>query len=1053
MKQIKKRWLGLVIAPALFALLGFASSANATSYTSCASVPPTVSGDADITDTACVFANDVSASGHISVTATSIVATNLTASNGAITLTSSNGPISTGIVSAAYGPSSITSSGASGTITTQNVTVSNGEMVITSSGAITTDNITTTNGQLKLQTTGGAINTKVLTANNAYIDLDSSDLIKVVGTTTSTNYDVTFKAVKDIQADAISSGRNIKITSTTDKINLTSTVDSNVGDISGGNILLTATKSIATGAISTHGNTKTGAVEINAYKDANATAVFTVGSTGKTNGVNGTINTSSVSGGGTNPSFITGGVFITNGNAGSTGGIKITTMTDILVTATASRSGLIFLNAQNGTLTLPTGKLNADAGAVGQGAGYIVLLAKTITTVNGTIISANQDPAATSAGTNHGAFLAAETLNVAGASGVVVQADGNGTAGGPATAALGPKGSITLTSNDNIYALTWTVSLNGLFTTDAPLTVAGAAPLKMTANGSRSRVYVSGHPMTFNNKTVTLQARGATDHEVSVSYYGAITGSQGITFNTTGAVAIDANGFMNTGDTTVAGGKVSIYGDKMTFNATTHTFSANGPTSGNGDSGTVFVGSSFITLSPTSKVTVTANAATAGTGNSILGDTTTSDPKAIEFYPGSTIDIGTAVGQYSFSAKGGSTGGHGGTVVISAAGATLKTASAIDASARAGNSDGGEIRFYNYINSIDPSATVSAIGKGSGKGGKFTAYHTIVDIDILKFVKVDGGTSVAATDFDGSITLNNVPCRQWKLSGTQAWPKTHWVCTLRRDAPDNYDKAASVVALSAAFNGLRTEFSSASHKVNIFVFDVAADFNSFYYDFVASNAGGLTFRAVPSNSIYSNPWLTGSIGGPIIVYSVDQAKEVAAHEFGHAFDSVRAVNDGTDLPSKGVLYNSYVVRDVNTLDYADPAFTIRRLPCTATPNPAGGNFPGTPPFLGVVDTLSGQNVCNANGTLNDLVLPLADRPWPPGVFNSNVLKIVVPNLWNTTIWVEAHAHLFGYGAVGNLGALPTNDKVLDNGYFPCLKSWATTERGNALPPAACTLVP
>lgn len=62
MKLIKKRWLSLAIAPALLALIGFATPANATTYTSCASVPPTVSGDADITDTACVFANDVSAS-------------------------------------------------------------------------------------------------------------------------------------------------------------------------------------------------------------------------------------------------------------------------------------------------------------------------------------------------------------------------------------------------------------------------------------------------------------------------------------------------------------------------------------------------------------------------------------------------------------------------------------------------------------------------------------------------------------------------------------------------------------------------------------------------------------------------------------------------------------------------------------------------------------------------------------------------------------------------------------------------------------------------------
>ncbi|MBA4077615.1 MAG: hypothetical protein C0508_21485 [Cyanobacteria bacterium PR.023] len=609
-----------------------------------------------------------------------------------------------------------------------------------------------------------------------------------------------------------------------------------------------------------------------------------------------------------------------------------------------------------------------------------------------------------------------------------------------------------------------------MFTTDAPLTVAGAAPLKMTANGSRSRVYVSGHPMTFNNKTVTLQARGATDHEVRVSYYGAITGSQGITFNTTGAVAIDANGLMNTGDTTVAGGNVSIYGDKMTFNATTHTFSANGPPAGNGDSGTVFVGSSFITLSPTSKVTVTADAATAGTGNSILGDTTTSDPKAIEFYPGSTIDIGKAVGQYSFSAKGGSAGGHGGTVVISALGATLKTASAIDASARAGNSDGGEIRFYNYIDSIDPSATVSAIGKGSGKGGKFTAYHTIIDIDILKYVKVDGGTTVPTTQLNGSIRLNGIWCRQWKLSGSQSWPKTHWVCTNQTDNPSapaalSVDTAAADVAKSAAFNNatLRALLGNAAHKAHIFVFADNTQFNSFWWEGLPAATGGLTFRIpAASTNIYVNPWQSGTIGGSSSgSYNYPQAKEVAAHEFGHAVDIANGLLSKTT-------YGTYVLRDLFDLnkvqDTSQPGTVfISRLPCAPTPFLNGGASTGNPPFLNVTDIGTNQPVCIQNLMTGQWELNSFGFPGNPN--NIQILQAIEGGLWNpagqvppTAPFVEAHAQAFGYQVTGNLGARPMNDKVIDNAkplnkYMGCVQAWAAAELIGLTSPAVTPTTP
>ena len=341
----------------------------------------------------------------------------------------------------------------------------------------------------------------------------------------------------------------------------------------------------------------------------------------------------------------------------------------------------------------------------------------------------------------------------------------------------------------------------------------------------------------------------------------------------------------------------------------------------------------------------------------------------------------------------------------------------------------------------ESTATVSAIGKGSGSGGRFSAFHAVTDIDILRFVNVDGGSGVTTSGDFGSITLNNLKCRQWKLAGAQAWPKTHWVCTTRREAPDVIDNAPASVALGAAFDNLRALFADPLHKVNIFVFENANDFNSFYYEGAAGPTGGVTFR-IPSaaKNIYANPWLSGSIGGGTISYSSSQVSEVSAHEFGHAFDIIKKSGNPLQLPSVSALYLSYMQRDVNKLDFVDPAFTVPRAPCSNN---------GTAPFDGIIDVSSGFAIC-VNGQLNDSVLGLGGS-WPLGTFPSQVLGTLDPSLWTGAHWIEPHAQVFGYTAAGNLGARPMTDAIFDKGYFLCVKSWAASERSNVIPTAACTL--
>lgn len=566
MKIPKKRWLGLAFAPALFALIGFASPASA--YT-CANVPASVSGDLIISESGnCTISHDV--------------------------------------------------------------TVTNGNIQITSGAAISAQALTTTGG---------------------------------------------------------------------------------------GNILLTATGNVGTNSLTTGDGANTGGIEINANTGGGG-GVFNIGA-GGANGVNGVLNTSNTSGGGTAPGFIHGGIFITNGNSGSMGGITVSSMSAIQVKASASRSGIINLNAQNGTLTLPAGTLDS-IGAAGQGGGSITLLAKTLATGNGTIISASQDY--TASGTSHGVTIAAQTVTVTG-TGLKIQGDGNGITGSPSTAfaTLAPQGSFTLSSNGDVHNLLWTINSSNFFYVDAGVTVSGSAPFTMTANGNYGRVSVTGHPVTFSNKAVTLQSKAATSHEVIIGYNGTLTNTLGVGLNGTGTATLDVSAVKRTGDTTANGGSIQLYGDNMTFNSPTLKFLANGPTSGNGDGGTVYINSKSAKLKVTSKATISANAASAaaGTGNA--------NANAIQLFPGAaTVEIGNDAGQYVLSATGGKKSGNGGTIYVNPFPGdvnvhnSLATTIPINASAIGTTGNGGTIRLIGNTN-VTFAGTALAIkadgGTQKGDGG------------------------------------------------------------------------------------------------------------------------------------------------------------------------------------------------------------------------------------------------------------------------------------------------------------------------------------------------
>lgn len=763
---------------------------------------------------------------------------------------------------------------ATGTVTTQALTSSGNEVTVTAAGAVQAGNI------------------------------QSGSATNIVVTTSSGN----------LTTGSISAGGNVKIVASSGAIT-TGTVDSNVFGFSG-NILITASSNVQTGSINTHGASKTGAVEINA-NTAGGNTLFTIGAS-TANGVSGSINTSNTTAGGTAQDFVIGGIQITNGNANSTGGITVLSASNLQVNATASRSGIIRLNAQKGTLTLPSGVLQTD-GASGQGAGFIQLIANTLAVANDTKISASQDN--TALGTSHGVDIAANTISFGGTiTGLEIHADGKGAASNlQATAIIVPQAGMTFSSNGDFQNLLWTTNFpNGVFNTAGSLNFQGAAgaPLAITADGDHGIAIVSGYPVSFSGGTLAMHSRGATDHQVYISYNGSLTGITGLTFANTGAVSIDANGVSG------AGGITQIIADKAQFNAPTHTISSNGPTTGNGDGGTVYISSSALTLKSTSKATITADAASAGTGNAVVSDFTTNDPKAIQFYPGNVnVNLGTGNGQYKFSAKGGKNGGNGGAVdIFSGGNITVKNNAAIvDVSALAGNSNGGKMRiagavspFVTFTYGATQQNALKAIGKGSSGLGGYVEVNTYANSTptqiflVNTFIKVNGGTNLAESANDGQIKLNNILCQQRHMPTSVTFPTSYWNCT----APGSgNDLLFSPVLTFAA----PTQTALAAGPVSYFLFENVNEASSYLgspaIGAANSTSLGVSLTAAPRYSIvFHNAVIQGSYG-PVDTAAFPGRREGSTrHETGHQVDTSDA------NPSQSAYFNNLVQQDFARFD-------------------------------------------------------------------------------------------------------------------------------------------
>jgi hypothetical protein len=593
-----------------------------------------------------------------------------------------------------------------------------GDVVVNNTGACSLNALNVTTGSFTVNSSGAITASTVEAFTEVTLTATGGALTASGAITTHNNRTIQLTAPGAITTAAIAGNGHVGINSTGSTVTINGTLQSALGGTAG-NIWLQANGNIKTVAITTNAGGGAGGVQIDANKGG-ANVLFKIGAS-SANGINGVLTTHN-------------GTFITNGTAASTGGITITNGNKIVTGSATADGGLLFFNAQKGTFELTAGTLKTD-GVSGHHSGSLVIMADTVKTAGTAIISASQ--AAGTAGINHFVGLSTKNLNITGTS-LAIKSDGDGVAGFFATSSLVPPGALTVASNGNLISLAWTVTASNTFSTNVPVAVTGGA-LTMTANGNSAQVQVSGYPVTFSNTTIDLQSKGKTNHSVQFDYFATGTGPDGLIFNNTGLVSIDASG--TSGGT---GGFVDLQqfgttGGGIRINTPpTFTVNTNGPSSG-GNAGPVNFNAPAATVGAATKVVITANGPSAGAGNGSV----------ITLHPGTAnLKFGTNNGDIQLLANGGSTTGDGGTLDVNplSGSITIDTANALSATVPGTDGKGGTVTlFANGAFSVTPAvsgATINVDGKGTKDGGSITIFGTSGSVNLGTAA---GGLSLSAS--------------------------------------------------------------------------------------------------------------------------------------------------------------------------------------------------------------------------------------------------------------------------------------------------------------------
>lgn len=572
-----------------------------------------------------------------------------------------------------------------------------GNIQINSEGSITVD------GELNSEAEVAAVAGTATTIDGPInatqgIFVDSGTDTKIEGAIVVSGYgDVDFESGQSTEIESgITASHNVFMHSG-ENIKVNEEIRANTADESG-DVLISAQNLVSTNTISTKGSKSYGVIEIRAQQNG-SNEPFLVGGAGS-NGVNGSLITTTATGNPDEPAFDAAGVYIENGTEASTGGIKVEKGSAINITATASKTGAIGLNAQNGKLTLPPEAISAS-GSPGYQAGNVYLRAKEVVASGGAIVTANQE--ASVAGDCHFVLISAAKISYGG-TGLELTANGNGYS---KTAECG-RGSVdVLPQNSFDFSIEEpNISIHNERSTGS-LSLSGTGALKVSANGNLDNVEIIGNELTLGstNTSATTVSSNGNGNSVRIASEPFLGGEKNKLTLNAGPVTVEANGpSSESGE----GGKIYIEGTVDTVKSSSFSATANGTSTGAG--GMVRLSGTESSFSASVKGSVTANGGTSGNGGSV------------EWYPGkANVKLGTTSGYLEFAATGGSTEGNGGKIYVKPEGkVTVKGSSAVKVSA-SGKGSGGSLEILaNELAFSGASTTVSANAKSKGNGGDIT---------------------------------------------------------------------------------------------------------------------------------------------------------------------------------------------------------------------------------------------------------------------------------------------------------------------------------------------
>lgn len=584
---------------------------------------------------------------------------------------------------------------------TVNITVANGNLTMSQPVA--------SNGPVNVTVSGGYISEQAVTSNQDLITLKADSITG----TSLTAY-------------------GIQTTSTVGSTKFTGTLQTVAG-----NMLLVAQTSLATGNLVE----TIGYMDLKAYAGGTGVTPFVIGGSGNSNGINGTVKATGGSFG-NDGIMVVNGVFTQTGVSSSVGDITIASASAFNL-ATPSGSGATFginLNANSGTITLPAGEINMDASGGNGNAGYIALEAATISAPSGSILSSNQAASETVGRT---IWIGASNINFGGSSGLTVRANG-----GYGSVNFYPTGGLNFSDSEDVSNLAWGIGPN-----NAAGSIAfngSGSPLVIAANGNNGQVNINAYPLTFASSSLSITANGNASSFIGLGVgNNTKTGNAGITFNVTGATTIDASGSASQN-----GGNVTIWEDQVSINGTTFAIKANGPSSGNGNGGTLSLLWSNTILNSATKASFSANGASATTATGSGG--------SITYWPGApTLAFGNGAGQMSILARGGKGGGNGGSISVS--GNTMSfngtQAGAMDVSVQGATGDGGTLSVNGGTITFSGTGYKLAANAGTtqGKGGNVS----LSAFAALKVGNSAGGVQFSATGSGtgngGTVNVGGLP--------------------------------------------------------------------------------------------------------------------------------------------------------------------------------------------------------------------------------------------------------------------------------------------------------